>query len=138
MDMPPTRYRVEERGRRLVVIDRATGNAVSGRSPPSAPPPVWRWRWGLKRPQATPDHFVTRLWFDDKAPRAIRLNFRTRAQLDQLRMGGAVVIALAVVLGVLFWPWFPVLLVGLLAPQRARSQLRKGLTRWLDRLDRAD
>ncbi|MHA6718456.1 hypothetical protein ACX40Y_03295 [Sphingomonas sp. RS6] len=150
--MPPSRYRVEERGRRLIVIDRASGREVSGRDPvpPAAPgeggplrrePPAEvlarRWRLGPPRRSATPDHFVTRGWFDDKAPRAIRLNRRNHAQFDLFRIGGAIVIAITVALSFLFWPLFLILMIGLLAPQNARSQLRSAFTRWLDQLDQA-
>lgn len=158
MDVPPSRYRVEERGRRLIVIDRTTGRQVSSPSPRPlaggedaskrrrqnpAPPPstakgVQPWRLGLKKPQATPDSFVTRNWFDAKAPRAIKLNYRTRSQLDLVRMFGAIAIAVAVAGSFLFWPWFVILLAGLLAPQKARSRLRDASTRWIDGLDQAD
>ncbi len=161
MDMPPSRYRVEERGRRLVVIDRASGREVSptkspfplaegngrpGRSrlgtvpPPSAPPSgrgAPAWRFGIQRPKATPDSFVTRSWFDAKAPRTIKLNYAAHSRLAALRFGGAIVIALLVVGFFLFWPWFPFTLAMVAAPQRSRALLREASTRWLDGFDQA-
>lgn len=158
MDMPPSRYRVEERGRRLVVIDRASGRAVSpGKSPlpltdadglikrrrlavapPSSGQRAQPWRFGLKQPQATPDSFVTRSWFDAKAQRSIKLNYIAHSRLATLRFGGAILIALLVTGSVLFWPWFPLILAALLAPQKSRSQLREASTRWIDGFDQAD
>lgn len=136
MDMPPSRYRVEERGRRLVVIDRASGHAVGpAKAPPRKPP---RRKIGLKRPQATPDSFVTRSWFDAKAPRTIKLNYVAHSRLTTLRLGGAIVIALLVTGSFLAWPWFPILIGGILASQKSRSQLRKASTRWIDGFDQAD
>ena len=166
MDMPPSRYRVEERGRRLVVIDRKTGREVSqtksplplaggvgggdvghkGRrhrpAPPPAPPASGRgtqaWRFGIQRPTATPDSFVTRSWFDAKAPRTIKLNYAAHSRLAGLRFGGAILIGLLVVGFFLFWPWFPFLLAMVAAPQRSRTLLREASTRWLDGFDQAD
>lgn len=166
MDMPPSRYRVEERGRRLVVIDRKTGREVShtksplplaggvgvgdGRqkrrglriAPSPAPPAGGRgaqaWRFGIQRPTATPDSFVTRSWFDKKAPRTIKLNYATHSRLAGLRFGGAVAIALLVAGFFLFWPWFPFILAMVVAPQRTRTFLREASTRWLDGFDQAD
>lgn len=162
MDMPPSRYRVEERGRRLVVIDRKTGREVSHTNSPLplgggvgggdvgqkrrairiAPPASGRgtrgWKLGLKQPRATPDSFVTRSWFDAKAPRTIKLNYAAHSRLAGLRFGGAILIGLLVVGFFLFWPWFPFLLAVVAAPQRSRALLREASTRWLDGFDQAD
>jgi len=163
MDMPPTRYRVEERGRRLVVVDRATGRDVSQTKSPLplaggiggggngdqkrqrlriAPPPrgggAQGWRFGIQRPAATPDSFVTRRWFDTKAPRTIKLNYTAHSRLAALRFGGAILIALLVTGSFLFWPWFPFTLAAVLTPQKTRESLRAASTRWLDGFDQAD
>lgn len=165
MDMPPSRYRVEERGRRLVVIDRKTGREVSHtktplppaggvgggdgsqkrrglrRAPPPSPPASGRgaqaWRFGIQRPKATPDSFVTRSWFDAKAPRAIKLNYTAHSRLATLRFGGAILIALLVTGSFLFWPWFPFTLAAVLGPAKMRERLREASTRWLDGFDQA-
>lgn len=166
MDMPPSRYRVEERGRRLVVIDRASGREItqtksplplaggggggdgsrkgSGRrsAPPPAPPASGRgtqaYRFGIQRPKSAPDSFVTRSWFDRKAPRTIKLNYAAHSRLAGLRFGGAIMIGLLVVGFFLFWPWFPFLFAMAVAPQRSRALLREASTRWLDGFDQAD
>lgn len=158
MDMPPSRYRVEERGRRLVVVDRATGRAVSQTQSPVplagggggngarrsriAPPPGGRgaqgWKFGFKQPRATPDSFVTRSWFDKKAPRTIKLNYTAHSRLAALRFGGAILIALLVTGSFLFWPWFPFILAAVLAPAKMRAHLHQASTRWIDGFDQAD
>ncbi len=163
MDMPPSRYRVEERGRRLVVIDRKTGREVSHTKSPlplaggdgggdgsrkrsgprstPAPPASGRgaqaWRFGIQRPKATPDSFVTRSWFDAKAPRTIKLNYTAHSRLATLRFGGAILIALLVTGSFLFWPWFPVTLAAVLGPAKTRARLREASTRWIDGFDQA-
>ncbi|WP_237718458.1 hypothetical protein [Sphingomonas sp. ATCC 31555] len=166
MDMPPSRYRVEERGRRLVVVDRTTGREVSqsksplplagevgggggrtgrrrvGGDPPPAPPASGRgaqgWRFGIQRPRTTPDSFVTRSWFDAKAPRTIKLNYTAHSRLAALRFGGAILIALLVTGSFLFWPWFPFLIGMVLAPPKMRAHFRAASTRWIDGFDQAD
>jgi hypothetical protein len=159
MDMPPSRYRVEERGRRLVVIDRKTGREVSHTKSPlplaggvgggdgsqkrrePAPAASGRgaqgWKFGLKQARATPDSFVTRSWFDAKAPRTIKLNYTAHSRLATLRFGGAILIALLVTGSFLFWPWFPFTLAAVLTPQKTRERLRAASTRWIDGFDQA-
>ena len=157
MDMPPSRYRVEERGRRLVVIDRKTGREVSHTKSPlplaggvgggdgsqkrrePAPPAsgAQGWKFGLKQARATPDSFVTRNWFDAKAPRTIKLNYTAHSRLATLRFGGAILIALLVTGSFLFWPWFPFTLAAVLTPQKTRERLRAASTRWIDGFDQA-
>jgi len=165
MDMPPSRYRVEERDRRLVVIDRKTGREVSHMktplplaggvgggdgsqkrsgprsAPPPAPPTSGRgaqgWKFGFQQRKATPDSFVTRSWFDAKAPRTIKLNYTAHSRLATLRFGGAILIALLVTGSFLFWPWFPVTLAAVLGPAKTRTRLREASTRWIDGFDQA-
>ncbi|MET3724844.1 hypothetical protein [Sphingomonas trueperi] len=165
--MPPSRYRVEERGRRLVVIDRKTGREISHTKSPlphaggvgggndragrrrrsgEAPPPSLSasgrgaegWKFGLKQARATPDSFVTRSWFDAKAPRTIKLNYTAHSRLATLRFGGAILIALLVTGTFLFWPWFPFTLAAVLTPPKTRERLREASTRWIDGFDQAD
>lgn len=162
MDMPPSRYRVEERGRRLVVIDRKTGREVShvksplplvggvggangragrrrsGEAPPASGRGAQGWKFGLKQARATPESFVTRSWFDAKAPRTIKLNYTAHSRLAALRFGGAILIALLVTGSFLFWPWFPFLIGMVLTPPKTRARLREASTRWIDGFDQAD
>ncbi len=156
MQVPPPRYKVVERGRRLEVIDTRTGKPASSH----VPLPLAGSRGGaigaaphdLTGPPATPASgrgatkdgagidpgvFVTKRWFDDKAPRTIRLNFTNRAQLLNLRWVAAVAIALFVVLSFWFWPLAIFLVFALAFGPKLRAQLRAASTSWLDRLDQA-
>jgi len=158
MQPPPPRYKVVERGRRLEVIDTRTGKPASsvplppaggvkggaigrGRDgdltgPPPAPPASGR---GAKAGSAgiDTDVFVTRRWFDDKAPRSIRMNYANRARLLNLRWGAAIAVALLVVLSFLFWPLAVMLVFALIFGPKLRAQLRVVSTRWLDGFDQA-
>lgn len=156
MQLPPTRYKVVERGRRLEVIDTLTGKPAS-----SVPLPLAGARGGddlrgrrdniLSVPPPTPASgrgaagesgadsavFVTRRWFDDKAPRTIRMNYVNRARLLNLRYGVAIGVALLVVLSFWFWPLAIILVFALAFGPKLRAQLRTASTSWLDRLDQA-
>ncbi|WP_231478269.1 hypothetical protein [Sphingomonas sp. UNC305MFCol5.2] len=152
MRPPPTRYKVVERGRRLEVIDTLTGEPVSR---PSVPLPLVGTRGGegglgprdLPAPPASgtrtgtagidSNSFVTRRWYDDRAPRTIRLNYATRSRFTQLRYGAAIAIALLVVLSFLFWPIAIFLVFALAAGPKLRAQLRAASTSWIDGLDQA-
>ncbi|WP_254772254.1 hypothetical protein [Sphingomonas sp. NFR04] len=103
---------------------------ASGRGAPG-------WKFGFKQPRATPDSFVTRSWFDAKAPRTIKLNYTAHSRLATLRFGGAILIALLVTGSFLFWPWFPVTLAAVLGPAKTRARLREASTRWIDGFDQA-
>lgn len=93
MDMPPSRYKVIEKGRQLVVIDTARGETVT-RSLPKPPPPAVRraleamqaQRGRADPPRRAPPPssprseaqpipgeavLTTQSWFDDKAPRRL-------------------------------------------------------------------
>jgi hypothetical protein len=153
MRPPPTRYKVVERGRRLEVIDTWTGQSASS----SVPLPLAGVRGGdfgtaprdLSAPPASGRHaqtcsagldsgtFVTRRWYDDKAPRTIRMNYSSRARLNNLRYGIAVAVALLVVLAFLFWPLALVLVVAVTMNPKIRMQIRAGITRWIDGFDQA-
>ncbi len=147
MDMPPSRYKVVEQGRRLVVIDTYSGRPASApvqermrapartveaardsRSAARQPPPRGSAPAGLDSAKI----LTTQRWFDDKAPR--------RVILDETG-GGSFGIALAVILGAIAFAFvlmgWPVLVIGgvLLFNGAARAALRKASTRWLDGLD---
>ncbi|WP_233503368.1 hypothetical protein [Sphingomonas psychrotolerans] len=81
--------------------------------------------------------FVTKRWFDDKAPRTIRMNYANRARLLNLRWVAAGAIALLVVLSFWFWPLAIMLVAALAFGPKLRMQLRAASTGWLDGLDQA-
>jgi hypothetical protein len=129
---PPSRYKVIERGRRLEVIDTLTGQPASR----SLPPPRADGGGGRQGGVEDGDSFTTRRWYDDKAPRRIRLNFATRKRFDQLRMTIAIVVALLVAFAFLFWPFFvPLLVVAGAVGWQQRVQARTAVTRFLDGFD---
>lgn len=133
MKLPPSRYRVVEKGRRLVVIDTQTGAPVSqhGDGAPPAQP--------VRRSPAGVDDgsvFVTQRWYDDRAPRTVRLNYATRQQIKNIRFAIAIAVAVCVVIGFLFWPVL-ILFAVLLAQPKLHKQARAAVTRWIDGFDQA-
>jgi hypothetical protein len=146
MDMPPSRYKVVEQGRRLVVLDSWNGDApVTGHAPRSdaTPPPatVEQARAALHARPRTADRagnapagasetiITTQSWFDAKGPRRIRIDASGQGQLLIVAM----VAAMAVILLFVLTGW-PLLLVAgfALAQPRVRAGLRQGVTAWLD------
>lgn len=144
MDMPPCRYRVEERGRRLIVVDRRSGEAVSPATPPlpetraGIERPARRRLRPAPRPSALPGSLTTRSWYDAKAPRTLRFAAIGRARLDRIRYAVALAVAMLIGFSVLFWPFFPLLLVAAFAATRSRRQMRIAATRAIDWLIAAD
>jgi VIT1/CCC1 family predicted Fe2+/Mn2+ transporter len=140
MDMPPTRFRVVERGRRLEVIDTATGRAIgdkprsdrAGSSVASAraDTPLMLdqvvGRASVPRSKTAPQpgalpratrfdgtvSFTTRTFYDDHAPRTVTLN-PARAKI--LRGVAFVALVLLIItpalLLMLAWSSFPLLVV---------------------------
>jgi hypothetical protein len=162
MDMPPTRFRVVERGRRLEVIDTATGRAIT--SKPSSTPAASATRRddrpllldrvvdrpadvraALKRkpsglPRATrfdgTVSFTTRAFYDDRAPRTVTLD---PARAKMLRGAAFAALLLPIItpalLLMLAWSSFP-LLFGLAAVafnSKVRGRLRAAVTALIDR-----
>lgn len=132
---PPSRYRVVEKGRRLVVIDTQTGEppARAGRDAASDVTPLGPERIAFDGRSV----LVTRRFYDDKAPRRLTLDEGTTRWLEgarSLAIGGAV---LGIVL-LIFLPWLAFgavpIAVLLLRPQ-GRAALRALATRWLDRYE---
>lgn len=150
MDMPPTRYRVVEQGRRLVVIDNWTGAPVqhgmrmpeSPREPGASPrktieqasaglhaasPP--RSRPGGDAGLGGPDWIITtQSWFDDEAPRRIRLGTKGQGQFTVL-LGMAVAVLIFAIFFI-GWLLLPLAFFALLQPG-ARKVIRSGITAWL-------
>ena len=134
MEAPPTRYKVVERDRRLVVIDTRTGAPVREHGDGSRPAlPVQRSPAGVDDGSV----FTTSAWYDEKAPRTIRMNFTTLQQIKNARFVAALVVALCIAFSYWLWPFFPFLLVVLLVQPKLRRQARASATRWIDGLDQA-
>lgn len=127
--IPPPRYKVVERGRRLVVIDTQTGQPAS--QPERRATPV-------TKPMRTDGAKVLRTarFFDDKGPREIVLGPNRTGMLN----GGVAVAMIVVVALVGLAISFPALLfapVFVLAQPKVRRGARAAITLWLDSLDQA-
>ena len=130
-EVPPPRYRIVERDRRLEVIDTWHGGArPSSAVRPALPTP----HGNDPAPRLTTVKFdgtsilVTARWFDDKGPRRVTLSGETLQPLwVSVAVAAAVLIATAV--------FAPALLLGLafVVSAKGRGALRAGATRWLDR-----
>lgn len=135
-EAPPSRYKVVERGRRLVVIDSATGEEVThgrtarerGAAPAPKPSPGMR-RTGFDGRA----RFTTHRFYDLKGPRTLALNPVGADQVRGVR-ATAVIVAVAFVALALSWPWLLILPV-VLAQRPVRDGIRRIATKWLDQFD---
>lgn len=145
MDMPPSRYKVVEKGRRLVVVDTYSGAMVTGAHPsldgrervtrPAARAP--------DRPAPTPPRkqataptgtITTRPWYDDKAPRTLEI---PESASNTWLIVAAILAACALVVWYLFG-FFGLFVIGFFLLQTGlRKGLRKAVTGWLDQFDEA-
>lgn len=133
---PPSRYRVVEKGRRLVVIDTLTGEpatsgAKNGATTPVATPLI------PARPERTAfdgrSRLVTHPIYDDRGPRALDLDEGATLLINGVRVcliGGAIMLVIAAI----FLPWLIIVPVILLNP-KTRAAIRAPVTAWLDRYD---
>ncbi len=151
MDMPPSRYKVVEQGRRLIVVDTHSGTPVTG------PDPGQRARvdrlergraardarrGGLTRsapkpsPIAADDSKIltTQAWFDDKAPRPIRID--RNHQTGFLAALGLLFVAAVAAYLALGWFAF-VIAFFFVANKSVWRGVRTTITRWLDRMEQA-
>jgi hypothetical protein len=163
MDMPPSRYRVVERGRRLIVIDRQTGAPASGlppadqrridvladrlrmpepgRSPDLAPPPRSEPQAAMRGLRASaarsdPNTLHTAAWYDEKGPRAIPLSPEGKQKLQSMGIASVVVLIIFAFSLYFFWP--VLFVIGFAAMRKeARAALRKGVTRVLDTINQS-
>lgn len=133
---PPSRYRVVEQGRRLVVIDTRTGTSADrGRdvAPTGAKTPLGPERIAFDGRAV----LVTRPFYDDKAPRRLVLDEGAARWLENARSLGIGAAVLAVVAAILIPQIVPIGLIAIVAVVngKSRARLRAGLTAWLDRFD---
>lgn len=140
---PPGRYRVVEKGRRLVVIDTLTG-AEATRAPPPPPPPSYNATTVEQLPAATVPGGADRSVFDGgmrlrtvrlydlKGPRTVVIDAAGVKELTETRgwlIAGAVFVA-----GLVFL--FPILLIPLAIAAfnpKIHGKPRERITAWLDR-----
>lgn len=137
-DMPPPRFRVIERGRRLEVIDTRTGQPVARQpekptSPKTAETPRSRLPQKIRFDGGAV--WTTHRLYDAKGPRRLTLD---AGSVQQLQMAGA-----GLVVGAVLWAglalFFPPLWVlpTILASGKSRAALRGAVTAWLDRIEAA-
>ena len=161
MDMPPTRFRVVERGRRLEVIDTATGRAVGDKprsdragSPTREDTPLMLdqvvGRTSVPRSKPVPQpsalphatrldgtvSFTTRAFYDDRAPRTVTLD-PARANIVRAVAFAALVLLVVTpaLLLMLAWSSFPLLVVlaAVVFNPAVRQRVRAVVTSLIDR-----
>ena len=142
-DVPPSRYKVVERDRRLVVIDTLTGKPASAPGPVAppdrAPPP--------DRPVAEDDPrriddrsgaqiLTTSPLYDLKAPRRIVMGDRFNEKIGKAIGGWLIAAFLAFSIAFLFFPWLIVLPFVLTLQPKLRAGIRGWITARLDEVER--
>lgn len=156
-DAPPSRYKVIERGRRLVVIDTRTGRETASAPPPNrtrapdkrgageSPDPVDRMLDHVASavvsaaPRSVDDHsgrpiLTTSSLYDLKGPRRVILDENT-----QRAFAGTVIVTLVVgfVLLSVAVEWPAILIVPALVLINGTRPIRRWVTTWIDALDQA-
>lgn len=136
-DMPPSRFRVVERGRRLVVIDTQADKSPPVRRTAAPRPASDKTRARFQLPEKIrfdgAASWTTDGFYDAKGPRALTLN---AGAMQKLRFAGAGLVAL-VILWVLVASFVPPLWGAplLLLNPKMRQTMRDRVTAWLDTLD---
>jgi len=135
-DMPPTRFRVVERGRRLEVIDTQAGQTPPARRT-EAPSPMDGKTPRFKLPEKIRfdggGSWATDSFYDTKGPRTLTLD---AGAMRKLRYAGAGLVALVIVWALLaaivpaLWG-APLLLIN----SKVRDTLREQATTFIDGLD---
>ena len=117
-----------ERDRRLVVVDTRLGDApaASGGRGPSLLPRQIQFNGSAE--------LTTRAFYDERAPRTIRLDPGSATVVRWLKPAAGVGIGLAALLAMAN-PWLLAPLLAL-ADGRVRARLRRATTTWLDRVER--
>lgn len=139
---PPGRYRVVEKGRRLMVIDTLTGEAATREIPAATSAPVSDVAGFSARLPSAPrptsidgrSTLVTHAIYDLKGPRTIDLDPGATAMLGRLKVGAAIGAAVFVA-AVVFEPWLLALPFFILFQPKLFNGLRERVTRWLNRYD---
>ena len=137
-DMPPTRFRVVERGRRLEVIDTQGGNPVrrTGMPRPATITGKQRFRLPQKLRFDGGGSWTTDGFYDAKGPRTLTLD---PGAMQKLRYAGAGLVAMVVIWVVLAFA-IPIVWGAplLLFNPKTRETVRDQVTAFLDGLDSAE
>lgn len=147
-EVPPSRYKVVERGRRLVVIDTRTGAPASPehgsmKSPArrSDPPPVSQRPVQETAPRRVDDRsgaaiLTTSPLYDLKAPRQIVMDDRFNNRIGKAIGGWLIGLFFAFSIAFLFFPWLIVLPFVLVLQPKLRAAIRQWITARLDEVER--
>lgn len=141
--IPPSRYKVVERGRRLVVIDTHTGRPAARQhhaAPPPVPQPLDR---AVPRPveSAEPSRvddrsgsqvITTAAFYDLKAPRRIVLTEEVSTRLSRAIGGWVIGLFFFVMFATILFPWLLVAPVIILLQPKTRLVIRQWITARLD------
>lgn len=145
-EIPPSRYKVVERDRRLVVIDTLTGKPTStpgpvgpvirAEQPPPAERPVTE-----DAPRQIDDRsgaqiLTTSPLYDLKAPRRIVMGDRFNEKIGAAIGGWLAGLIFAFVIALLFFPWLLLVPVALLLQPKVRAAIRQWITARLDEVER--
>jgi hypothetical protein len=143
-DAPPTRYRVVERGRRLVVIDTLTGQPATrelavheSKAVAPATRPV-----EASAPSAVDDRsghavLTTSRFYDLKAPRRIVMTPAFNERFGKAARGWLIAIVVIGTVATLFFPMLWLLVAVALIQPKLRGGLRSWITARLDEADQA-
>lgn len=146
-DVPPSRYKVVERDRRLVVIDTLTGKPASapGPIPPAdrqdhPPSPIER-PVAEDEPRRIDDRsgaqiLTTSRLYDLKAPRRIVMGDRFNEKFGGVIGGWLVGLFIAFSIAFIFFPWLIVLPFVLALQPKLRAGIRTWITARLDEVER--
>lgn len=146
-DVPPSRYKVVERDRRLVVIDTVTGKPASAPGPVSAKPRPER-PAASERPVSEPEPrkiddrsgaqiLTTSPVYDLKAPRRIVMDDRFNQKIGKAIGGWLITLFVAFTIAFLFFPWLIVLPFLVILQPGLRAAARKWVTARLDEVERS-
>lgn len=144
--IPPSRYKVVERGRRLVVIDTLTGQPAAREpvsAPEPAPTPMDRPVDGADRPvtETAPRRiddrsgaavFTTSRLYDLKGPREIVIDDRYNDLIGRAVGGVAVATIGLVLIATMTSPWVALLPFVALTQPKVRAAIRQWITARLD------
>ena len=146
-DVPPSRYKVVERDRRLVVIDTLTGQPASapGPIPPAdrqdhPPSPIER-PVAEDEPRRIDDRsgaqiLTTSRLYDLKAPRRIVMGDRFNEKFGKAIGGWLIAAFFAFSIAFLFFPWLIVVPFVLALQPKLRAAIRQWITARLDEVER--
>lgn len=132
-DRQPSRYRIIERDRQLVVIDQWSDDQTRT-AKPLTPMRSWAGRFaGLQQMKFDGSaEWVTHTLYDLKAPRTIRLDPVSALLISRVRVGLLVGVVLYGVAAI-WLPWLMVAIPILVQPG-PQKKIRAQTTGWIDRL----